>query len=68
MPTCVHVLRLVQAIANRLGRTLHLPVDFNRHNEVLRDTDRSHCRCATCLQLRPQHRVIIPVDLRVSFR
>ena len=35
----------VQAMANAAGRTLHLPHDFSARRELLRDTDRSFCKC-----------------------
>lgn len=36
----------VAALATASGRTLHLPADFSSRRELLRDTDRRHCRCA----------------------
>lgn len=40
-----HSLRDIQALATATGATLHLPRDFDGRWELLRDVDRSHCRC-----------------------
>ena len=38
--------RDIKHLATQADKTLHLPSDFQHPWELLRDTDRQHCRCA----------------------